>query len=172
MRTLCVVLALILSGCVSASGASHESPEPVASFAPVEAIALDQDRAGHNDGHRFDIVDDRLVHQPRETARPVVAVAVPRLVVVARSSGHRTIRGIASRMGSGFGSAYLALPEGPGHRVRICAKRCWTMTSTDAGPSLSMQRDGRVCDLNDDRWAYITGLPLSRGLGWVTVTYL
>lgn len=75
-------------------------------------------------------------------------------------------------MGSGFGRSYLALPEGPGHRVRICAKRCWTMTSTDAGPALFMQRKGRICDMNDWAWQYVTGLPLSRGLGTVTVTYL
>lgn len=75
-------------------------------------------------------------------------------------------------MGSGFGRSYLALPEGPGHRVRICAKRCWTMTSTDAGPDKAMQRAGRVCDLNDYIWHYVTGLPLSRGLAKVTVTYL
>ena len=46
------------------------------------------------------------------------------------------------------------------------------MMSTDAGPSLSMQRAGRVCDLNDYIWQYVTGLPLSRGLGTVTVEYL
>lgn len=75
-------------------------------------------------------------------------------------------------MGSGFGRSYLALPEGPGHRVRICAKRCLTMTSTDAGPAKSMQRAGRICDMNDWAWAYVTGKPLSAGLAYVTVTYL
>lgn len=75
-------------------------------------------------------------------------------------------------MGSGFGRTYLALPEGKGHRVRICAERCWTMTSTDAGPDKAMQRAGRVADLNDWVWAYVSGLPLSRGLGKVSVTYL
>ena len=75
-------------------------------------------------------------------------------------------------MGPGFGHSYLALPEGRGHRVTICAKRCLTMTSTDAGPDKAMQRAGRVCDLNDWAWQYVTGLPLSRGLGTVTVTYL
>ena len=75
-------------------------------------------------------------------------------------------------MGPGFGRSYLALPEGPGHRVRICAKRCLTMTSTDAGPAKSMQRAGRICDMNDWAWAYVTGKPLSAGLAYVTVTYL
>lgn len=76
-------------------------------------------------------------------------------------------------MGSGFGRSYLALPEGRGHRVRICGEGdCVTMTSTDAGPDKAMQRAGRVCDLNDYVWAKVTGLPLSRGLAHVTVTYL
>lgn len=76
-------------------------------------------------------------------------------------------------MGAGFGRQYLALPEGKGHRVRICGEAaCVTMTSTDAGPDKAMQRAGRICDLNDYVWAKVTGLPLSRGLGYVTVTYL
>ena len=75
-------------------------------------------------------------------------------------------------MGPGFGRSYLALPKGKGIRVRLCAKRCLTMTSTDAGPSLAMQRAGRIADLNDWAWAYVSGLPLSRGLAKVSVTYL
>lgn len=77
-------------------------------------------------------------------------------------------------MGPGFGTSYLALPEGKGHRVRICALRCWTMTSTDAGPALFMQREpyNRVADLNDWVWHYVTGKPLSAGIAWVRVTYL
>lgn len=74
-------------------------------------------------------------------------------------------------MGAGFGRSYLALPGGPGHRVTICAARCWTMTSTDAGPDLAMQRAGRICDLNDWVFAYVTGKPLSAGLAYVTVAY-
>ncbi|MEO7381019.1 MAG: hypothetical protein ABIV25_04680 [Paracoccaceae bacterium] len=46
------------------------------------------------------------------------------------------------------------------------------MTSTDAGPSLAMQRAGRVADLNDWVWQYVSGLPLSAGLCRVTVAYL
>ena len=50
------------------------------------------------------------------------------------------------------GRLYLALPEGPGVRVRICAGSgivsCIIRTSTDAGPSLEMQRVGRLADLS------------------------
>lgn len=75
-------------------------------------------------------------------------------------------------MGPGCGRSYLALPGGPGHHVRICAARCLVMTSTDAGPALFLQRRGRIADMNDWAWSYVTGLPLSRGLGTVTVEYL
>jgi hypothetical protein len=75
-------------------------------------------------------------------------------------------------MGSGFGHRYLALPGGPGIRVRICAARCLVMTSTDAGPALFEQRAGRIADLNEWAWSYVSGLPLSRGLAHVTVEYL
>lgn len=75
-------------------------------------------------------------------------------------------------MGSGFGRTYLALPEGPGHRVRICAARCLDMISTDAGPALFEQRAGRIADLNDWAWHYITGKPLDAGLAWVRIERL
>lgn len=60
--------------------------------------------------------------------------------------------GIASFMAPSYGDAYLALPAGPGHRVRICSSglpdRCIERTSTDSGPDLAMQRDGRIADLS------------------------
>ena len=81
-----------------------------------------------------------------------------------------TIRTIASWMPERFGATYLALPEGAGHRVTICgAAACVTLTSCDAGPSLAMQRAGRTVDLGVLTWEYVTGLPRSRGLAWVTV---
>lgn len=57
--------------------------------------------------------------------------------------------GIASFVDPVFGPRYLALPEGPGHRVRICGPAgCVTRISTDAGPDLAMQREGRIADLS------------------------
>jgi hypothetical protein len=69
-----------------------------------------------------------------------------------------------------YGARYLALPEGAGHRVTVCgAAACVTMTSNDAGPSLAMQRKGRIVDLGVKAWEYVTGLPRSRGIAWVAV---
>ncbi len=81
-----------------------------------------------------------------------------------------TLTGIASWMPERFGPAYLALPEGPGIRVRICAATCLVMVSTDAGPDLASQRAGRVADIGVLAWERITGLPRGRGLAAVTLT--
>ncbi len=57
--------------------------------------------------------------------------------------------GLASYVRPSLGAGYLALPVGPGHRVRICsAHGCIVRTSTDAGPALFEQRRGRVADLS------------------------
>ena len=71
-----------------------------------------------------------------------------------------------------YGARYLALPEGAGVRVTICGATCVTLTSTDAGPSLAMQRApyNRMADIGVLAWERITGLPRSRGLARVTVT--
>jgi hypothetical protein len=88
----------------------------------------------------------------------------------------RTVRGTASHVGYGYGRHYLALPSHkwgkPGITVTICgAGGCITRTSTDAGPSLAMQRAGRVADLNAWDFETVCGLPPSRGLCAVTVRY-
>lgn len=81
------------------------------------------------------------------------------------------VSGIASWMPESYGADYLALPEGSGHEVTICAARCRTMTSTDAGPDRAMQRRGRVADIGVRAWEYICGKPRSVGLCRVTITY-
>lgn len=86
------------------------------------------------------------------------------------------VRGTASHVGYRFGREYLALPEHrwgrPGIRVQICgAGGCVTRTSTDAGPSLAMQRAGRVADLNAWDFETVCGIPASRGLCEVEVHY-
>ena len=79
------------------------------------------------------------------------------------------IVGIASWMPARFGPAYLALPEGPGVTVRICAVRCLVMTSTDAGPDLAMQRAGRVADIGVETWEWLCDCDRSLGLVRVSV---
>jgi hypothetical protein len=81
------------------------------------------------------------------------------------------VSGVASWMPEKYGDDYLALPDGPGHTVTICAKRCLTMTSNDAGPDKAMQRRGRVADIGVKAWEHICGVPRSRGLCHVDITY-
>jgi hypothetical protein len=81
------------------------------------------------------------------------------------------VSGVASWMPEQYGDDYLALPGGAGQTVTICAARCKTMTSTDAGPDKAMQRKGRVADIGVKAWEYICGLPRSTGLCPVTVSY-
>ena len=82
-------------------------------------------------------------------------------------------RGIASYMAPSYGRRYLALPGGPGIRVRICgAAGCVVRVSTDAGPDREMQRAGRVVDLSWWDWQAVSGLSPARGLAPVTVEVL
>jgi len=91
----------------------------------------------------------------------------PHAVVQRPQAAHH---GLASWMPERYGSRYLALPQGPGHRVRICGKGgCLTMTSTDAGPSLASQRAGRVADIGVLAFERICGVNRSVGLCKVSV---
>lgn len=85
--------------------------------------------------------------------------------------GPRSVVGIASWVAPRYGSTYLALPDGPGHRVRICGRAaCVTRTSTDAGPARFLQRQGRVADLSHADFARVCGCsPELVGLTHVTV---
>ena len=68
------------------------------------------------------------------------------------------------------GPNYLAIPEGPGVKVRIDGPAgSVTMVSTDAGPALSMQRKGRIGDLAIGRWREVCGVK-REPLGYCTVT--
>ena len=80
------------------------------------------------------------------------------------------VRGLASWMPERYGARYLALPQGPGHRVTICGKGgCLTMTSTDAGPSKASQRAGRIADIGVLAFERICGVNRSVGLCKVSV---
>ncbi|HSW41308.1 MAG TPA: hypothetical protein VLM76_02235 [Patescibacteria group bacterium] len=98
---------------------------------------------------------------PSPVARP--SVAPPRRTGVS---------GIASTYGPGW-DGWLALPAGPGIRVRICgAGGCAVRTSNDAGPDLAMQRAGRIADLDVPTFEYVCGVPWRIGLCHVTVETL
>jgi hypothetical protein len=65
---------------------------------------------------------------------------------------------------SGSNTPYLAIPLGPGMKVTLCAARCLTAVSTDAGPSRSSLLAGRIADLDIPRWSYVCGKPASAGI--------
>jgi hypothetical protein len=82
------------------------------------------------------------------------------------------VEGIASTYGPGW-NGYLALPEGRGITVRVCGvATCAVRTSNDAGPSLAMQREGRVIDLDVPTFELVCGCSWRRGLIPVRVEYL
>jgi hypothetical protein len=58
-----------------------------------------------------------------------------------------------------YGPLYLAIPEGPGWRVRVCGPAaCLDRVSTDAGPDLFLQRAGRIGDLSAVDFEAVCGL--------------
>jgi hypothetical protein len=84
----------------------------------------------------------------------------------------REVAGTASTYGPGF-EGRLALPEGPGIHVRICGPAaCVDRVSNDAGPSLAMQRKGRIADLDVATFELVSGKSWRAGLVRVTVEYL
>ena len=81
-------------------------------------------------------------------------------------SGTAIASGIVAYAAPALGDRYLALPGGPGSLVRICTNgsaniprnipaRCLERTSTDAGPTLSMQRAGRIADVSFADFAWL-----------------
>lgn len=75
------------------------------------------------------------------------------LLTANASAANRIVRGEATTYGGAQYNGLLALPEGPGHRVRVCSsysgeKVCVTKTSNDAGPDLARQRAGVIVDLD------------------------
>jgi hypothetical protein len=74
-------------------------------------------------------------------------------------------------MPASYGPLYLAVPSGKGSWWRLCAQTCLIVRSTDAGPSLAMQRHPyhRVADIGVALFERITGLPASAGVAWVVI---
>jgi hypothetical protein len=91
-----------------------------------------------------------------------------------RGDGGAVAGGTASFVDPSFGARYLALPQGPGHHVRICdrrMRRCVWRVSTDAGPSLQRQREGRIADVSFADFRFLCGGcdPWAKGLLRVVV---
>jgi hypothetical protein len=80
--------------------------------------------------------------------------------------------GLASTYGPGW-DGWLAWPDGPGWRLRICgAGGCRTLVSNDAGPDLERQRHGVVIDLDVPTFEGVCGVPWRRGHCPVNVTVM
>ncbi|MDP2622287.1 MAG: hypothetical protein Q8Q29_00615 [Actinomycetota bacterium] len=70
-----------------------------------------------------------------------------------------------------YGPRYLAIPEGPGWKIRVCGPAaCFDRVSTDAGPELFLQREGRLGDVSAADFPRICGVPISYGLCPGTLT--
>lgn len=105
--------------------------------------------------------------RPRRTASPS---SMP-----AHTLAELVFEGTVSHMGNTQGPGYLAIPKGPGWIVRLCGPGgCITRTSTDAGPSLAMQRAPfhRIADLYIGDFVAVCGVPASMGLCDATLTVL
>lgn len=150
----------VLSGAVASGAPLHQAPEEAApATAPTAGVI-----------------------------RPIPAVARPSLSIYAKSGscdspcfaavgspGIDTVvrSGLASWMPERYGSTYLALPDGPGLRVRICGPGdCVVMVSNDAGPDLAMQRRGRVADIAVGVWERVCGVSRALGLCPVSVVVM
>lgn len=85
-----------------------------------------------------------------------------------------TRSGLASTYGSGWSEWWVALPDGPGWRFRVCGPGgCRELVSHDAGPDRQMQREGRIVDLPVGAFEDVCGVSDWRvGLCPVTVTIL
>jgi hypothetical protein len=80
--------------------------------------------------------------------------------------------GVASTYGPGWPADFVALPQGPGWRFRVCGQRdCLVLISTDTGPDQGVW-PGRIVDL--PVWAFerVSGQPWTRGLASVSVEIL
>jgi len=159
MRNL--VLALVALVVVTAWAASTPRPAQQAVFSPASG------RTGQPDDHPG---------APTVRAVPPVRITPSTSAVTAsgpeptrKPGAAGSLRGYASTYGPGW-DGWLALPQGPGVHVRICgAGGCVVRTSTDAGPSLAMQRRGRIADLDVRTFEAVCGVPWTVGLCLVVV---
>lgn len=161
-----LLFALVLWSLILVSAASRSAVHP---GAPVPSWA---DAGGRRTGVPRGR-DDERTGQPRVFVVPTPTPAVAQRPTPSGASVPAPRRGIASYMAPSYDRRYLALPGGPGIRVRVCgAAGCVVRVSTDAGPDLAMQRAGRIVDLSWWDWQTVSGLSPARGLAPVTVEVL
>lgn len=102
----------------------------------------------------------------------IALIAVAGLIFAPRTEAAKVRTGLLSQA-TCCGDRYLAIPEGPGHLVRIDGPAgSITIVSTDAGPALFRQREGRIGDLALGLWLVVCGPPASRGGCRASIHYL
>ncbi|SRR5260221_5872920 len=156
MKKLLIPFILLLLFTVSASGHSINpiTPVPAALFKPV--------------------IITEIILTPKSTPihvpKPIPSsISKPRLL----DKTYVTIIGTASTYGAGY-EGFLALPEGPGIKVRITGPGgSIVRISNDAGPALFMQRRGRIIDLDATDFNFVCGCKwYITGIVHVKVEYL
>jgi hypothetical protein len=104
---------------------------------------------------------------PQETAQPV-SMPVSQFVSVPSPAnpgaidsglvGAVTRQGVWAWADASYGARYLATPEKRGTRLQVCGPMdCLTLTTNDVGPTLSLQRAGRIGDLSASVFQRICG---------------
>jgi len=169
LRYLAAAIAIVVgvTGAASNVGAWVATPRPAAHVDQSPLLPGDDfaRRTGTSDSH-----PGAQPAVPGRIAHTLSAVAASGPMPTGSPRTAPILRGTATTYGPGW-DGWLALPQGPGVRVRICgAGGCVVRTSTDAGPSLAMQRQGRIADLDVTTFEAVCGVPWTRGLCRVTVT--
>jgi len=118
----------------------------------------------------------RGIQATADAGWPAGAVKRPATLEAPRaapSTSKRSTRtGIASTYGPGW-RGWIAWPLGPGWMLRICGPGgCAVVVTTDAGPDLAMQREGRIVDLDVTTFERVAGVPWTVGLIKVRVTVI
>jgi hypothetical protein len=151
-----VLLAALLSGSAAAFASSPERPAAIGerSWAPV--------------GRGVQVTADAA--WPAGVVKRHDVIEAPRAVPSSSRGSTRT--GIASTYGPGW-RGWIAWPQGPGWMLRICGPGgCAVVVTTDAGPDLAMQRQGRIVDLDVKTFERVAGASWTVGLTKVHVTVL
>ena len=173
--SLIVALWLILAPKVGGDEAWHDSgPVPQTAFVAIRSAGPAAQRPLEVGATGMSANDDRTLvtaptlHQPPTRKEvPSDRVSLGSVTPAPSTAPHSsTLTGLASTYGPGY-DGYMALPSGPGHRVRICgAGGCVVETSNDTGPVPSLHR---VADLDVATFERVCGVPWTRGLCRVSV---
>lgn len=148
-RTVGIVLAAIAGGILGffiAIAVASAAPRPAPDTAPTSVVGRAPDQ-GSTGAPRSGMPVEAAAEASREDPTKVGRVGAPGAIE----------SGVVAYAAPSFGDRYLAVPEGPGVRVRICSSSslCLDRISTDAGPDLAMQRAGRIADVSFVDFAWL-----------------